>query len=211
MTPSPRPLLLASFLVAAAGSSALADPLPQGSCELTVSGAVTASGKSKGGVMEVGTDYWFTREEAEDMYRQRRSGKPAAEVEAFVAEMMKKDPRFMTLIVNCITDAATINFMPEGKYADVPFKAKTYTVVPMMAEPGQAMAMIKVGGDMYQLTEKGVFDVTAFDTRRLAGTFALKARSSKSTKGDAVVTIKGSFDYPCVAPTKLCAASRAAK
>jgi hypothetical protein len=106
-------------------------------CEVTVEGAVTASGRSKASAMELTTDYWFGPGELEAVLRAMEGGKTGAEVDAKIAKQLADDPVFATLIFNCMTEAATINFLPQGKYADVPFKPRKYVVNNRAARPAR--------------------------------------------------------------------------
>jgi hypothetical protein len=174
---------------------------PPGSCEVTVEGAVTASGKSQGGVRDFGTDYWYTPEELEAAVKQMVGLTSKKEAEpAKVAEAMKKDPKITTFILNCMTPDVTLSFLPQGKYADVPFGPKKYAVHKGLGKTAGVALLGRVKGKMIRLTEDGVLDVTAFDKKHVAGTFELHA---KQDAGD--ITIKGKFDYPCHLPTKVCA------
>ena len=113
---------------------------------------------------------------------------------------MKRDPKFMLLLVNCGADGGSIAFAPgnDSKYADVPFKPGKYPLT-ANAKPGEISVTVglRPAGkhQSFDLSEPGTLDITKFDLTGLTGTFTFKA---KSFDGKQAIEIKGSFDYPCV-------------
>lgn len=172
-------------------------------CEVSVDGEVKATGKSKGGgAREFNSDYWYTPDELDKAVESMANvfGGDVKDKDKKIAEAKKKDPKIMTFIFNCIPEGEALKFMfvPNGKYKDVPFGPKKYTLANLLAKPGQVAVLIEVKNEDYAL-ESGTLDVTAFDEKRFAGTFELKAKSKTGQ-----ITAKGKFDHPCDLPTKFC-------
>lgn len=64
--------------------------------------------------------------------------------------------------------------------------------------------LARVRGKSYLVSEPGSFELTAFDANHFKGSFAFKAAPmGKAAEG---IAVKGSFDYPCSAPTAFCQA-----
>jgi len=198
---------------AAAGSSAAAPAAPAGTpvgkCSFTTTGdmavtveAISTKSPPNGKAMAT-TDYWQTEDqlrEALHVLAGLDSKKSKDQVDAEVETNMKRDPRFMLLLINCGSEAGSINFGPgkNSKYADVPFKAGKYALTGD-AKAGEIGAMINLRPpgkhQSFRISEPGELDLTKFDLTGLTGTFTFKA---KSFDGKQAVEVRGSFDYPCV-------------
>lgn len=126
-----RSVLFAAVLVGAAFASIPASA--GGHCDIAVEGAVTATGRSKGGNSELTSDYWFNPDELAQAVRIMTGmvgskNDDQAKKDQRVADALKRDPKIATFIFNCMADDITVNFLPNGTYADVPFGAKKYTI-----------------------------------------------------------------------------------
>jgi hypothetical protein len=193
----------------ASGSASTPDGTPVGKCTFTVTGdvaltveAVATKSPPNGKAMAT-ADYWQTDDQirsALQMMSGLDSKKSKDAVQAEVDAAMKKDPKFMLLLVNCGADGGSLNFGPgkDSKYADLPFKPGKYPIAPGSAKAGELAVMVNLrpptGHKSFEVSEPGTMDITKFDATGIAATFAFKA---KSHDGKAV-EIKGSFDYPCV-------------
>jgi hypothetical protein len=175
-------------------------------CEVTVERAVTASGKSKGGIAEFGTDYWLTEKDMEKAITALvRLGKSGDDPAKRVAEAMKKDPKIYALIFNCQTGEADVSFVPANgsKYKDVPYGPKKYKVARgFKSKPGEMGALIMVKKEGWAASE-GELDITKFDKSGVAGTFLVKA-APMGKKDAPGILIKGKFSYPCHTPGEYC-------
>lgn len=180
-------------------------------CEIAVSGEATASikadvsGEVSQGKLAAVTDYWMSDAElrsALGITESVGSKETPAEKQRKVEEAMKKDPRFMLLVINCLTDdgGLVLGASPPSKYASVPLKAASYPIVADGTRGGEFVPMFHTGGGAarrvsYRLTEPGKLTLTQFDRKAIAGTFTFKAESrGKDTKR---VTVTGSFRYRC--------------
>lgn len=180
-------------------------------CEIAVSGEATASikadvsGDASQGKLAAVTDYWMSDAQlrtALGVTESLGSKATPAERQRKVEEAMKQDPRFMLLVINCITDdgGLVLSASSPSKYAQVPLKPASYPIVADGTKGGEFLAMFHTGGGAakrvsYRLTEPGKLTLTQFDRKAIAGTFSFKAESrGKDTKH---VTITGSFRYGC--------------
>jgi hypothetical protein len=180
-----------------------------GKCTFTVTGdvaltvdAVATKSPPNGKAMAT-ADYWQTDDQirsALQMLGGLDSKKSKDAIKAEVDEAMKKDPKFMLLLVNCGAEGGSLNFVPgkDSKYADIPFKAGKYPIAAGTAKAGELDVTVNLrpptGHKSFEVSEPGAMDITKFDATGVAGTFTFKA---KSRDGKAI-EIKGSFDYPCV-------------
>jgi hypothetical protein len=180
-------------------------------CEIAVSGEATASikadvsGDVSQGKLSAATDYWMSDAQlrtALGVTENLGSKATPAEKQRKVEEAMKKDPRFMLLVINCLTDdgGLVLSASSPSKYASVPLKPATYPIVSDGSRGGEFIPMFHTGGGAakrvsYRLTEPGKLTLTQFDHKAIAGTFTFKAESrGKDTKH---VTVTGSFHYRC--------------
>jgi hypothetical protein len=194
---------------ATAGTPAAPAGTPVGKCSFTVTGDVAlnvegiATKSPPNGKAMATADYWQTDDQlrsALHVLASLDSKKSKDAVDAEVDAEMKKDPKFMLLLINCGAEAGSINFGPgnDSKYADVPFKPGKYTIT-SKAKAGEFGAMVNLRPpgkhQSFSISDPGTLDITKFDLTGLTGTFTFKA---KSFDGKQAVEIKGSFDYPCV-------------
>jgi hypothetical protein len=180
-------------------------------CEIAVGGEATASikadvsGDASQGKLAAVTDYWMSDPQlrsALSVTENLGSKATPAERQRKVEEAMKKDPRFMLLVINCLTDdgGIVLSASSPSKYADVPIKPASYPIVADGSRAGEFTPMFHTGGGSakrvsYRLTEPGKLTLTRFDRKAIAGTFTFKAESrGKDTKH---ITVTGSFHYRC--------------
>lgn len=183
-------------------------------CEITTSGDATASIKADAasgaakGKLAAATDYWLTDSELRSTIGAvegigSKLGKE--EKQRKVDEAMKKDPRFMLLLINCLTDdgGVILGASDPSKYADIPMKPASYTIAPGSGtgtpKAGQVTAMFHLtsGGkrDSYRVTAPGKLVLTQFDRKGIAGTFSFKAEGrGKAAKH---IDVTGKFSYEC--------------
>jgi hypothetical protein len=196
---------------AATSASAAEAPAgtPVGKCSFTATGdiAVTVEGiatkSPPNGKAMATADYWQTDEQlrsALHVLASLDSKKSKDAVDAEVDTEMKRDPKFMLLLINCGAENGSINFGPgkDSKYADVPFKPGKYAIT-VKPKAGEISTMINLrppgAHASLEVSEPGTLDITKFDATGITGTFTMKA---KTFDGKKAVEIKGSFDYPCV-------------
>jgi hypothetical protein len=205
-----RAHLLTLVLVLLAPS--LAAAAPPGSCEIKATGGLTFESKGAGNAGSFGSDYWLTDDELKMGLRAIAGiGKKMTDEEKAkkVDEQMKADPRFMLFLLNCQTEAATVNFGPSrgSKYKDVPMAARSYTIAGKgsPAKPGemQVMVNIKDGKGFWRAQAGGKLEVTAFDKKHIAGTFEIPLREGLGKEGGTEAKLTGRFDFPC-ATSKSC-------
>ncbi|MEO8846406.1 MAG: hypothetical protein ABI591_18840 [Kofleriaceae bacterium] len=203
-----------SAAVVAAGSAAPASAragTPAGKCTFTVTGdftltvdAVATKSPPNGKAMAT-ADYWQTDDQIRSALQMisNLGKKSKDEVTAEVDAAMKKDPKFMLLLINCGADAGSLNFGPgkDSKYADFPFKAGSYPIAVGNGKAGELGVMINLrpptGHESFQVSEPGSMNITKFDATGITGTFTFKAKSHH----DKSIEVTGSFDYPCVGVT----------
>ncbi|HET9987585.1 MAG TPA: hypothetical protein VFQ65_03680 [Kofleriaceae bacterium] len=194
---------------AAAATPAAPAGTPAGKCSFTVTGdlalnveAVATKSPPNGKAMAT-ADYWQTDEQlrsALHVLAGLDSKKSKDAVDAEVDAEMKRDPKFMLLLINCGADLGSINLGPgkASKYADIPFKPGKYPIA-SDAKAGEigAMIMLRPPGkhNSFKVSEPGTLELTKFDATGITGTFTIKAKSHDDKQA---VEIKGSFDYPCV-------------
>ena len=180
-------------------------------CEITVTGEGTASikadapsaaGKGKLGLV---TDYWLTDAELRTgigVFVGLDSKLSKADKDKKIDEQLKKDPRFMLFILNCLTDegGAIFSASSASKYADFPMKPAAHTIV--AAGEGKAgdvtvMFHLSPGGkrQSYRVKEPGKLVLTQFDKKGIAGTFSFKAEARGKTPKR--VDVAGKFSYAC--------------
>jgi len=180
-------------------------------CEIAVTGdstvriAAEEPRDTAQGKLAASTDYWLSDAQlrmAVDTMQSIGSKLTAAEKQHKVDEGMKRDPRFMVLLISCLSDEGGVIFSPASgsKYAHVPMKAGTYSIVPTSrTRPGEFTAMFHIATrgkrESYAVAEPGKLVVTRFDRRGITGTFRFKAE--QRGKGNKKVDVTGSFSYAC--------------
>jgi len=180
-------------------------------CEIAVTGETTvriaaeAPRDGSHGKLAASTDYWLSdgqlRMALETM--QSLGGKLSpTEKQRKVDEGMKKDPRFMVLLINCLSDEGGAILSPTSgsRYAHVPMKAGSYAIVPSgRTRPGEFTAMFHLATrgkrESYSVAEPGRLVVTRFDRKGITGTFSFKAE--QRGKAGKKVDVNGSFSYAC--------------
>ena len=181
---------------------------PAGKCTFTVTGdmpmtveAIATKSPPNGKAMAA-ADYWQTDDQLRSALKTLSgldSKKSKDAIEAEVDADMKKDPKFMLLLINCGAEGGSLNFGPGNgsKYADVPFKPGKYSITGK-AKAGEIGVMVNLRPpgkhQSFSVSEPGTLDISKFDLTGLTGTFSFKAKSFDDKQ---TVEIKGSFDYPC--------------
>lgn len=176
-------------------------------CEITATGDLSFTAKGSGNMGSVGTDYWLTDDEMKMALGALvgiAGGSKLSDAEKAqkLDEAMKKDPRFMLLLLNCKTDDATLTIGPakDTKYKDVPMKPGSYKFAPTMkAKPGDmtVLSNIKVDKGLWA-AQDGKLDITAWDKKHIAGAFEIQIAKRDFGGGPGKkATLKGSFDFPC--------------
>jgi hypothetical protein len=175
-------------------------------CQVQVTGAVTTSWKGDWQELDddqaanvgAATDYWFSDLDLKEV------------IESFVAPGedkakklvlgMRKNPRFVILLLNCMTDEGRLFIRPAPKsiYQDIPRKPWSYKIAAeRTAAPGQFVASaVKVGKDYYRVTE-GQLDIKKFNFDGIVGTFSLKATPLKLKDKGRDINLEGAFNFPC--------------
>lgn len=182
-------------------------------CEISVSGDANTTIKADvpatttQGNVAASTDYWFSDAQLRMALSALQGiGKKLtpAEKERKVEEAMKKDPRLMLLLVNCLTDEGGVILATSrgSKYADVPLKPASYTIAAeRKSKAGEFTVMFHLspGGkrESYSVKEPGKLALTRFDKKGVAGTFRFNAEQQFS-KPPRSVAVTGSFKYHCL-------------
>lgn len=143
-------------------------PADLGTCNLTVSGGMTAEQVTPGGKNATNVSYWYTPEERKNMMG----------VDGYV--------------VNCNGDKFRFSFLPGGGKLDgMPFGPKKFTFTKGKSEDANVMVAF---GQATLADATGTVDITALDKRHIAGTVAL---SGKVVPGNKQIKVTGSFDLIC--------------
>ena len=141
-------------------------PADLGKCTLTVAGGMTAEQTAPGGKAATNVSYWYTPEERKNMMG----------VDGYV--------------ISCSGDKFRFQLLPGGGKIDgMPFAPKKFTFA--KGKSDGASIMVAFGQDTMP-DATGTVDVTALDSRHVAGTVDI-AGKIKSKQ----ITVKGSFDYVC--------------
>jgi len=180
-------------------------------CEITISGESSASIKADApataskGKLGLVTDYWLTDAELRTgigVFVGLDSKLSKADKDKKIDEQLRKDPRFMLFILNCLTDdgGAIFSASNPSKYADFPMKPATHTIVAAgegKAGDVSAMFHLSPGGkrESYRVKEPGKLVLTQFDRKGIAGTFSFKAEARGKTPKR--VDVAGKFSYAC--------------
>lgn len=180
-------------------------------CEIAVTGDATASIKAEAtaasarGKLAAVVDYWLSDSElrtALGVLVGFDSKASAADKQRKLDEAMKKDPRFMLVVINCLTDDGGLVLSASGpsRYADFPMKPGTHPIVPTTApRAGDVTAMfhLTTAGkrDSYTVAEPGKLVLTQFDRKGIAGSFTFKAQGRGKTPRH--IEVAGKFSYAC--------------
>jgi hypothetical protein len=170
-----------------------------GSCKVSVTGAVTKTVEAPGGMSALGSDHFMSDEEM-------RKALAVLSGADGIDEAMKKDPRIYTLIVNCVADGVSVNFLPGNgsQYADVPFGPKRYDIKSGFgAAKGKMSVMMSIDGQLYSAAPGGFLDVTKLDKTGLAGTFSFAANGTAGK-----IEVSGTIDYRCAHQYAMCREGR---
>ena len=174
-----------------------------GSCKVDLSGSITKSFETAGGLSALGSDYFMNDEEL-------RKAVAIFSRDKSVEEAMKQDPKVYTLVVNCSGGGRNLNCLPsaDSKYADVPFGPKKYELAGLMGnKPGFMTVMMSVDNKMLSREPGGHFEITKFDKTGLVANFAFEAKD----EAGGAVDVKGTIDYRCAHDTALCREGRGEK
>ncbi|HEU0029765.1 MAG TPA: hypothetical protein VFQ53_03960 [Kofleriaceae bacterium] len=141
-----------------------------GTCEVKVSGGVTAEWHGVGGTSSTAISYWFTP--GDDNDKMMFGGKKG-------------------MIVNCVGHDGKLSFIGGEKVSkeELPFGPKKYTI-----EKGKRsfMVMATVGKDS-MMGATGTLDIKELDSKHVTGSFDLDGKLLKG--GD--VKLTGTFDFKC--------------
>lgn len=194
---------------------------PEGQCEVKLTGGAELAWQGKGGNMAVTSDHWYSDEELRKAIEAsvnattRDPAKRQARIEKAVREGRFTGP----LLLNCVSSAGSragnLNILPTDKNTrkTIPFKPGTYKLVPRSAKANEFRVMLRADDVTYSLSAPGELVIKKFDASGISGTFSFPAKSnplgSKPGTTAHTVTVTGTFDFPCPAPTEMCRAARA--
>jgi hypothetical protein len=143
-------------------------PADLGKCTLTVSGGITAEQTVPGGKSATRVAYWYTPEERKNMMG----------VDGYV--------------ISCSGEKFRFQLLPGGGKLDgMPFAPKTFTFAKGKSDGASVMIAF---GQATMADATGTVDVTALDSRHIAGTVDV---AGKVVPGNKQIRIQGSFDYVC--------------
>jgi len=143
-------------------------PADLGSCKLSVSGGITAEQTTPGGKDATNVAYWYTPEERKNMMG----------VDGYV--------------VNCKGDQFRFSLLPGGGKLDgMPFAPKKFTFTKGKSDGANVMLAF---GQATLADPSGTVEITALDSRHIAGTVDL---SGKVVPGNKQIKLTGSFDLVC--------------
>lgn len=144
-------------------------PAELGTCNLEVSGGITAKIEAKGGASATNISYWYLPEERKNMMG----------VDGYV--------------VNCNGEGGVrFSLLPGGGRPDgMPFQPKKFTFAKGKADGANVMAAF---GQATLADANGTVEITALDKRHIAGTVDL---TGKVVPGNKQIKITGSFDFIC--------------
>jgi len=143
-------------------------PADLGTCNLTLSGAMTAEQTTPGGKDATNVAYWYTADERKNMMG----------VDGYV--------------VNCKGDKLRFSLLPGGGKLDgMPFAPKKFTFA--KGKSDGASVMLAVGSTTLG-DPTGTVEITALDKTHIAGTVDL---AGKMVPGNKQVKLTGSFNLIC--------------
>jgi hypothetical protein len=143
-------------------------PADLGTCNLSVSGGITAQQTSPGGKEATNVAYWYLAEERKNMMG----------VDGYV--------------VNCKGDQFRFSLLPGGGTLDgMPFAPKKFTFVKGKSDGANVMMAF---GQATLADPNGTVEITAIDKRHIAGTVDL---AGKVVPGNKQIKVTGSFDLVC--------------
>jgi hypothetical protein len=205
------------FAMVFAGQAYAADKLPALSgkgCQVQVTGAVTTRWKGDWQAQEdddqsanVGatSDYWLSDPDLEEVIESFAG--PGEDKAKKVLQGMRRNPRFVILLLNCMADEGRLFLRPSPKstYQDIARKPWSYRITAQQsAVPGQFVASaLKVGKDYYRVTQ-GRLDIKKFNFQGVTGTFSLKAMPLRVADKGQDINLEGAFDFPCTGAGSRC-------
>ncbi|MDB4960800.1 MAG: hypothetical protein JWP01_799 [Myxococcales bacterium] len=143
-------------------------PADLGSCNLSVTGGITAEQTTPGGKEATNVAYWFLPEERKNMMG----------VDGYV--------------VNCKGDKFRFSLLPGGGKLDgMPFGPKKFTFVKGKSDGANVMMAF---GQATLADPNGTVEITALDNRHIAGTIDL---AGKVVPGNKPIKVTGKFDLVC--------------
>jgi len=180
-------------------------------CELTISGESSASIKADApatiasrGKLGLLTDYWLSDAEIRTgvgVFAGIDIKESKADKDRKIDAAMKKDPRFMLFVLNCLTDegGAIFSAALPSKYADFPMKQAAHAIVDRSAaKAGDVIVLFQLspGGkrERYAAKGPGKLVLTQLDKKGVAGTFSFKAEARDRPKH---IDVAGKFSYAC--------------
>jgi hypothetical protein len=191
--------------------TAAKEPPADDRCELVVDGDINDRGVGPGGNSAAGSDYWM--DDAEIRKALEVMAKVTKSKDRDIDADMKKDPRIMTLVLNCQTPRTKLSFLPapDSKYTDVPFGPKKYKIADGSTDksPGVMRTMVTFDKDtgVWNLDGEGELDITKFDQTGIAGSFAfamIERQFGSSATPARKVKVTGSFAFKCTRGTANC-------
>jgi hypothetical protein len=209
-------LAVTCFAMVLAGQARAADKLPALSgkgCQVQVTGAVSTSWKVEWQAQDdepsanVGatSDYWLSDPDLEEVLESFAD--PGEDKAKHVLQGMRRNPRFVILLLSCMADQGRLFLRPSAKstYQDIARRAWSYKVAPQRsALPGQFVASaLKVGQDYYRVTD-GRLDIKKFNFQGVVGRFSLKATPLKLAGKGQDITLEGAFNFPCTGTGSRC-------
>lgn len=145
-----------------------AAPKELGTCNIEVTGGITASQTSPGGKDATNVAYWYSPEERKNMMG----------VDGYV--------------VNCRGDKLKFSLLPGGGTADgMPFAPKKFTFKKGKSDGASVMLAF---GQATLADPNGTVEITAIDLKHIAGTIALEG---KVVPGNKQIKVTGNFDLVC--------------
>ncbi len=143
-------------------------PADLGSCNLSVSGGITAEQTTPGGKEATNVAYWYTAEERKNMMG----------VDGYV--------------VNCKGDKFRFSLLPGGGKLDgMPFAPKKFTFAKGKSDGANVMLAF---GQATLADPNGTVEITALDKTHIAGTIDL---AGKVVPGNKQIKLTGSFNLIC--------------
>jgi hypothetical protein len=204
---------LMSIVSATALADGKAPAMTSAGCQVQVTGSTSASWKGvwqkpvlgQPAKVGVGSDHWLTDDDFKQAFTAiaKMNGSHSPSVE----EMMKKDPKLILLLLNCMDKDSGLSLGPNtaSTYKDVPFAPKSYKIGTGARAPGQfGVVTLMVGKHPFRASE-GTLDITKFDLEGIAGTFTFKANAIPKEPGKTIEVV-GTFNFPCTGAGGRCKA-----
>lgn len=190
----------AASLSPTAAASATTSSFALGTCEVTISGGVTATIKSGGGGAAVNSEYWLSDSERLQL------AVAVGQVEATVqAKMAAREFVLYPLILNCGDSKTNVQFLASAsRQEQFPFGPGKYAIAagdPEAAvQDGEFAVSVLVNGAAFR-SNGGQFEVTRFDRSGVAGTFRLEIEGAGEGGTARSGTVVGRFEMSCTGVT----------